>query len=204
MASQAPYGQGRQTQTHKLVLLGDMGTGKSSIVDRFCRNCFKEKTDPTIGAAFSQRSVSVESMTVKFEIWDTAGQERYKSLAPMYYRGAEAVVVVYQIQSMESFNNAKQWVSRLEQDAGRESGRTPVIALAGNKCDLPGERQVSREQAEEYADSKGLIFRETSAKKDINVELIFEEIARKMPTKEPQRSALVDISQQQGGSSCCK
>merc|ERR1711906_30660 len=97
----------------KLVLLGDMGAGKSSLVLRFVKGQFLDYQESTIGAAFLTQTVAVNDATVKFEIWDTAGQERYHSLAPMYYRGAAAAIVVYDITNKESFNGAKSWVKEL-------------------------------------------------------------------------------------------
>ncbi|CAN6481759.1 unnamed protein product [Victoria cruziana] len=99
----------------KLVLLGDMGTGKSSLVLRFVKGQFYEFQESTIGAAFFTQTVAVEGRSVKFEIWDTAGQERYHSLAPMYYRGAAAAIVVYDMTNPDSFDRAKKWVEELRQ-----------------------------------------------------------------------------------------
>lgn len=92
-------------------------------------------------AAFLTQTVPVSDCTVKFEIWDTAGQERYHSLAPMYYRGAAAAIVVYDITSQESFARAKSWVKELQ----RQGSPDVVIALAGNKIDRDEERKVSAE-----------------------------------------------------------
>merc|ERR1719367_1287817 len=161
----------------KLVLLGDMGTGKSSLVLRFVKGQFFEYQESTIGAAFLTQTVSVNDTTVKFEIWDTAGQERYHSLAPMYYRGAAAAIVVYDITSPSSFNRAKTWVKELQ----RQGSPEVVIALAGNKLDREQERQVSADEARQYADENGLSFIETSAKTNINVRELFLAIARKLP-----------------------
>lgn len=86
----------------KLVLLGDSAVGKSSLVLRFVRGQFFEYQESTIGAAFLTQTVALNDTTVKFEIWDTAGQERYHSLAPMYYRGAAAAIVVYDITNRVS------------------------------------------------------------------------------------------------------
>merc|ERR1711871_1001265 len=113
----------------KLVLLGDSAVGKSSLVLRFVRGQFFEYQESTIGAAFLTQNVSLNDYTVKFEIWDTAGQERYHSLAPMYYRGAAAAVVVYDITNSDSFARAKSWVKELQ----RQGSPSIVIALAGNK-----------------------------------------------------------------------
>ncbi|KAK6127560.1 hypothetical protein DH2020_038718 [Rehmannia glutinosa] len=123
------------------VLLGDMGAGKSSLVIRFVKGQFLEFQESTIGAAFFSQSVSVNNATVKFEIWDTAGQERYHSLAPMYYRGAAAAIIVYDITSSDSFGRAKKWVQELQ----KQGNPNMVMALAGNKCDLEDKRNVTAE-----------------------------------------------------------
>lgn len=102
------------TVHYKLVLLGDASVGKSCLVVRFCRGEFYEYQEPTIGAAFMTQTVNLKDVNIKFEIWDTAGQERYRSLAPMYYRGAAAAVVVYDITSADSFAGAKRWITELK------------------------------------------------------------------------------------------
>ncbi|KAK8866130.1 hypothetical protein IAR55_001281 [Kwoniella newhampshirensis] len=119
----------------KLVLLGEAAVGKSSLVLRFCQGDFNENTSPTIGAAFLTQKCRLESRIVKFEIWDTAGQERFHSLAPMYYRNAQAAVVVYDITKASSLEKAKAWVKELQ----RQANANIVIALVGNKVDLVSE-----------------------------------------------------------------
>lgn len=93
-----------RTCQFKLVLLGESSVGKSSLVLRFVKGQFHEFQESTIGAAFLTQTVQIDDTTVKFEIWDTAGQERYHSLAPMYYRGAQAAIVVYDITNKETFH----------------------------------------------------------------------------------------------------
>uniref|UniRef100_A0A8C6V967 RAB5B, member RAS onco family n=2 Tax=Elapidae TaxID=8602 RepID=A0A8C6V967_NAJNA len=99
-----PNGQSQASKIcqFKLVLLGESAVGKSSLVLRFVKGQFHEYQESTIGAAFLTQSVCLDDTTVKFEIWDTAGQERYHSLAPMYYRGAQAAIVVYDITNQEA------------------------------------------------------------------------------------------------------
>lgn len=113
--AQRPNGasQGRICQ-FKLVLLGESAVGKSSLVLRFVKGQFHEYQESTIGAAFLTQTLSMEDSEVKFEIWDTAGQERYNSLAPMYYRGAQAAIVVYDILNQDSFQRAQTWVNELQ------------------------------------------------------------------------------------------
>ncbi|XP_028768744.1 ras-related protein RHN1-like [Neltuma alba] len=163
---------GHNNLNAKLVLLGDMGAGKSSLVLRFVKGQFLEFQESTIGAAFFSQTLAVNDATVKFEIWDTAGQERYHSLAPMYYRGAAAAIIVYDITSADSFTRARKWVQELQ----KQGNPNMVMALAGNKADLEDKRQVTAEEARVYAEENGLFFMETSAKTAANVNDIFYEI----------------------------
>ena len=161
-----------QPLTVKLVLLGDSRVGKSSVVIRFVKNEFDQYKFPTIGATFLTQSVSVGDYLVKFEIWDTAGQEKYRSLAPLYYRGASAALVVYDITNRESFENARKWIEEVQ----TQEGSHVVIGLAGNKVDLSANRKVSTEEGSEFAKQKNFIFFETSAKNSTNIKEIFQSI----------------------------
>jgi Ras-related protein Rab-5C len=125
-----------------------------------------------VAAAFLTQTVALNDTTVKFEIWDTAGQERYHSLAPMYYRGAAAAIVVYDITSPDSFARAKSWVRELQ----RQGNPNIVIALAGNKSDLASKRKVEPDEARAYAEENNIMFMETSAKTASNVNELFVQI----------------------------
>lgn len=185
----------------KLVLLGDAAVGKSCLVVRFVRDEFFEFQEPTIGAAFLTQTVGLEDATVKFEIWDTAGQERYRSLAPMYYRGAATAIVVYDITDPDSFSGAKSWVKELQ----RRGDPNVVIALAGNKADLENRRKVPLEEAEAYAEENGILHLVTSAKDGTNVKSLFVEIAKKLPKNPPQpeRDSFPILPQEEETKSCC-
>merc|ERR1712057_27474 len=154
--------------------LGEAAVGKSSIVLRFVKDEFSLGSESTIGAAFLTAQIDInERQTVKYEIWDTAGQERFHSLAPMYYRGAQAAIVVYDITSPSSFERAKAWVSELQVEGNPDV----VIALAGNKADMEDSRAISEGQGKVYAEKLGLVFMECSAKTKLG--LVFMECSAK-------------------------
>ncbi|XP_018415436.1 PREDICTED: ras-related protein Rab-17 [Nanorana parkeri] len=158
---------------YKLVLLGSSDVGKSSMVLRYLRDEFLDTTCTTGCAFFSQR-VYVQEKTLDFEIWDTAGQERYHSVCHLYYRGASAAMLVYDITSKETFLRAQLWLQELQKYISSEE---MVIAFVGNKTDLNSERKVSLEDAQAFAEQERLLFMETSAKTGEGVKEVFEAIA---------------------------
>lgn len=182
----------RRVKGRKLVLLGQASVGKTSLVQRFVSNRFCDSIEATVGAAFSTQTVEVRGIDgprqVKFEIWDTAGQERFRSLAPMYYRNAACAVVVYDMTKVETFERAKEWVRELQASASAGI----VIGIAANKAD--SDEASSSSMARQFCEQEGIIFLETSAKSGLNVQRLFEEIARKLPEKEPEKETKPALS----------
>ena len=113
----------------KLLLIGDAGVGKSSILLRYTDNTFDEHLQSTIGVDFKVKVAVKEGKKIKLTIWDTAGQERYRSLAPMYYRGAKIAIIVYDITCRDSYKGAMSWIAEIKRKGNPEC----VIALVGNK-----------------------------------------------------------------------
>ncbi|KAG7830191.1 hypothetical protein KL920_001829 [Ogataea angusta] len=167
-------------------------------IDEFVKDSFTDSRESTIGAAFLTQTIQIDAnTTVKFEIWDTAGQERYRSLASMYYRNAQAALVVYDITQESSLDKAKYWIKELQKQAS--SGI--VIALVGNKLDLEEERKISKDEAQAFANELGLMYAEVSAKTGERVKDCFRDIALKLPLEEKlsqqgqRRRRTVDLNQ---------
>ncbi|KAL6074689.1 putative mitochondrial ras-related protein rab-5 [Balamuthia mandrillaris] len=177
----------------KIVLLGDTGVGKTSLALRFVQDSFSSRTAPTVGAAFLTKVLLIEDCKIKLRIWDTAGQERFRSLAPMYYRGACAAVLVYDITREESYRKMCEWVEELHINLSEDI----VKIVVGNKYDLEKYRNVPRNKAESFAKSIGaLAYIETSAKTGEGVEEVFTQLAHRlnekrmsMPLDSPETSA---------------
>ena len=165
---------------YKIIFLGDQYVGKSSILNRFYQDKFEPDYQATIGLDFHSKNTEINGESIRLLLYDTAGQEKFKSLIPMYIRDANIILVVYDITVKESFIHTEHWVNETK-DLRREDA---IFVLIGNKTDLEDKRQVTSKEAEDFANEKGFIFHEVSAKNGDGVEdlfnnKIFPEMARK-------------------------
>lgn len=160
----------------KILMVGDSGVGKSSLLLRFTDDTFSENFISTIGVDFKIRTVNHEGRVIKMQIWDTAGQERFRTITSSYYRGAHGVILVYDVTDQVSFNNARQWLTEIERYA---CGHV-VKLLVGNKCDLTTKRVVDQLTGKEFADQFNLPFLEASAKDGSNVETAFRTLVKEI------------------------
>lgn len=165
----------RKIRTEKIVMLGAASTGKTSIVNRFAHDRFSQTSESTIGAAFVSKILKTGDREVKLEIWDTGGSEKYRSLAPMYYRDTHAAIIVFDLTSSTTLDDAKIWLDEL-----RERGPPRVVvACAANKADLEGQRQIDAEKVREFAEKNEIQFvEETSALSGQNVDVLFRNVAK--------------------------
>ena len=132
---------------------------------RFTDNTFSDNYITTIGVDFKIKTLEIESKSAKLQIWDTAGQERFKNIISSYYKGAQGVMLVYDITDIDSFECLNSWLIEIEKNAPKNVYKI----LVGNKCDLENERKIKIEQGEEFARQYGMKFFETSAKDSTNV-----------------------------------
>eukprot|EP01107_Rhizomastix_libera_P002880 TRINITY_DN14_c0_g1_i1.p1 TRINITY_DN14_c0_g1~~TRINITY_DN14_c0_g1_i1.p1 ORF type:complete len:197 (-),score=37.62 TRINITY_DN14_c0_g1_i1:44-634(-) len=158
-----------------VIIVGDEQTGKSSILSRFTNNEFSEGYNSTVGVDFGTKNVDAGYKVVKLQIWDTAGQERFRSITRSYYHGASCIMIAFDVTNRNSFLNVERWV---EESNPPRSSDDAIRILIGNKIDLP--REVTREEAQEHAEGKGLLYLECSAKDGTNVDSAFLEIAQQL------------------------
>lgn len=167
----------------KLLLIGDSGVGKTSILFKFSEDTFSPAFISTIGIDFKIRTIEVDGKKIKLQVWDTAGQERFRTITTAYYRGAMGIMLVYDVSNLKSFENISNWIRNIEMHATQDV----ELMILGNKCDIADKRQVSKEKGEQLALQHSIKFMETSAKANINIEEAFVTLARDIKLKMEKR-----------------
>ena len=197
----------------KILLVGDSGVGKSSILLQFTDGYFNENLGSTIGVDFRIKVMEVEDSygkkkKVKATIWDTAGQERFRTLTSAYYRGAQGVIFVYDVSRKESFEELESWLNEVTTYAA-DGGKSLVKVLLGNKIDR-NPHQVKKAKAQMWAEDKGMLFLQSSAKTTEGITNVFEEVCKKivespdllMRMAEARKTSQINVkSANKGG--CC-
>jgi small GTP-binding protein len=159
----------------KLLIVGESGVGKTCMLLRFADNTFEGDFLSTIGVDFKVKEMVLDSKKIKLQIWDSAGQERFRNITNSYYRNSNGIIIVYDVTSRDSFDKVTDWI----QEVRRYVPTVPLIVV-GNKCDLIEKRQVPTETGEELGQKQGIIFLETSAKTNTNIDAAFEELSKKL------------------------
>ena len=154
----------------KVLLLGDSDVGKSSLILRYTDETFNSKLVNSIGVDFKMKKREIDGKIIKVQIWDTAGHERFRSITYSYYRGANSIIIVFDLSDKKSFISITEWLKQIEKHAKENVFKF----LVGNKSDLEDERQVAYEEAKQYADEHDLPYIETSAKNGININELFD------------------------------
>ena len=167
----------KDLETLKIVLIGESGVGKTSIISQFIDQIFQNDQQSTIGGTFSTKTIKCgNGKILKLEIWDTAGQERYRSVTKMFYKDANAAILVYDITNKFSFEELqKYWIEQVKES----SPRNIILAIVANKSDLIEYEQVDEGTARQFAKDNDALFAVTSAKQISTVESLFLDIAKK-------------------------
>ena len=159
----------------KLILVGESGVGKTSIISRYL-NKYEEKIEPTLGAYFSNKTIICDGYQINFEIWDTAGQEQYRSINALFYKDASICLMVYDITNRSSFDSIKDYWYESVKESGNEG---IIFGIAGNKNDLFEDEEVNESEAREYSDSINACFKLTSAQLNTSIDDIFRMLGEK-------------------------
>jgi small GTP-binding protein len=166
-----------EPESIKVVLVGESGVGKTSIIQQFTTKKFDPHRETSLSAQFISKTVNFQDLgkEIKFDIWDTVGQEKYRSLAKIFYKDAKVIVFVYDITTEYSFNELKNYW--YEETRSNTDG-SPILAVVGNKIDLYKDQKVSNNDGKEFAEKIGAIFQTTSAQSDSGISTLFDNIGK--------------------------
>ena len=154
----------------KILLIGDSGVGKTSVKLRYTKNVFHEEFLNSIGVDFKSKDLNIDGRKVKLQIWDTAGQERFRTITTSYYRGAHAIVIVFDLTKRETYEHVQKWMN----DINRFAKENVLKLIIGNKSDLTNEVKVSYEEVRALASQMKATYFSVSAKKNENINEFFE------------------------------
>eukprot|EP00823_Brevimastigomonas_motovehiculus_P000465 TRINITY_DN10580_c0_g1_i1.p1 TRINITY_DN10580_c0_g1~~TRINITY_DN10580_c0_g1_i1.p1 ORF type:complete len:218 (+),score=25.62 TRINITY_DN10580_c0_g1_i1:36-689(+) len=161
----------------KLLLIGNSGVGKTSLLLQFTDDNFSNSVRSTVGVDLKKKMIKMRDKTIKACIWDTAGQERFRTMTSAYYRGAHGIIIVYDVTDRESFENVRDWIKEIDLYSTNEDA---VKLMVGNKIDKNSERKVSKEEALAFSRSHSMMYLESSAKTKVGVQQAFEELIQKI------------------------
>uniref|UniRef100_A0A8C4Q5Y9 Ras-related protein Rab-12 n=1 Tax=Eptatretus burgeri TaxID=7764 RepID=A0A8C4Q5Y9_EPTBU len=175
----------------QLILIGDRGVGKTSLLERFTGGAFTENCKSTVGVDFKIRTIDVGDKKIRLQIWDTAGQERFNSITSAYYRNAKGILIVYDLTKRETFEELGKWMKMVDKYASEDAD----LLLVGNKLDREMEREVRRDEGEKFARQYcGMRFCESSAKDNSNVDDLFHRLVEDVVRKVSVLSLLLLLS----------
>ena len=170
-------GASSSIDNYKIVLIGDINVGKTSILSRFRYGSFESDYMPTLGIDFFSKNLFFEDKTIRLILWDTAGQERFRSLIPSYLKNADCIIIVFDITNKESFLSLNKWLT----DAKNNASENTIYVICGNKIDLKERRTVNENEINEYIKKNtGVIYMECSAKNGQGIKDLFNVIAKNL------------------------
>ena len=174
---------------YKLVFIGDINVGKTSILSRFIYGSYDNSYMPTVGIDFFSKNLFFEDKTIRLILWDTAGEERFRSLIPSYLKNADCIIIVFDITNKESFNSLSHWI----QDANNNSSEESIKILVGNKIDLENKRTITKQEIDEYINEHQILYNECSAKNGKGIIELFNRIAENLGEKKFAKSEDINI-----------
>ena len=186
----------------RILIVGDSGVGKSCILVRFTQGIFTTSTDLTIGVDFATKTIQLNNKQIKLQVWDTAGQEGFRSITRSFYRNADGIFLVFNVNNRKTFENCESWISEIRNNSPPDV----LIYLLGNQCDVPSTKEVTIDQANNFVKSKGLNgYIETSAKEGLGINdaftdfcgQIYKKVGHKNPTVEKPQVMKLQLAESQ-------
>ena len=169
------YNTNKQIYNLKIIVLGDISVGKTSVINRFISNTFSDEYKTTINCEFQKKELDIDGETgANLQIWDTAGEERFMAVTKQYYNDSHGVMVIYDLTSKETFVKMNKWIKNVKDNAPKDI----VIMVVGNKSDLIGEKIDLGDELTPFKNQ--YLYREVSAKNGNNVSLAFEELTQRI------------------------
>ena len=188
---------------YRIVLIGNSYVGKTALIMRYVNKAIEDHYQETIGAAFHTFQSKINDKQYTFQVWDTAGQEKYRSLGPVYYRNAQAAILVFDLTERQSFLDLPEWIKEFRGTAGNN----PLIFIVGNKADLEDQIKVEQDEISKFAEKEGYIFFITSAVSGLNVDFLFqtiaEQIVRASQCNQPRIETDINLNHKKQNKSCC-
>ena len=182
-------GAAASINNYKIVVLGDINVGKTSILSRFRYGTFEASYMPTLGIDFFTKNLFYEDKTIRLILWDTAGQERFRSLIPTYLKNADCIIIVYDITNKESFYSLNHWLKSAKDNTVEET----IFIICGNKIDLKEKRTITNEEINEYIKKNNLIYVECCAKNGDGIKELFNTIAQNLGESNFAKSEYINI-----------
>ena len=162
---------------YKVLLLGDTTVGKTCFLMKYTDKTFQDVHISTIGLDYRLKSMTLKSgKNIKLQIWDTAGQDRFRAITKNYYKGANGIILIYDVTNPKTYDNVKNWVTQIREEASPNV----VVYLCGNKIDMKEDRKVKEEDGNKLAEEFGFPFNETSARDGININETFEDLVERI------------------------
>ena len=183
----------------KLLIIGESGVGKTALLVRYTDDSFSQNHINTIGIDFKIKVLDMEGKHIKLQIWDTAGQERFRTITKTYYKGAQGIILTFDVTDQDSFKNIGNWIKQIEANAQNSA----IKVLVGNKCDKP-DRVVTPEEGNKLAADYNMKYLETSAKANQNVTEVFEYVTSEILNSLHKMTQVKSVYIKKGGNAKIK
>ena len=190
-AQSAPFNKNKQTYTLKIIVLGNIAVGKTSVIRRYITNTFSDEHKTTIGCEYKKKTIEIDGETnANLQIWDTAGEEKFMSVTKQYYNDSNGAMIIYDLTKRDTFQKVSQWIKDVKEIAPKDV----VIMVVGNKSDLSNEKVELGDELQPIKDN--YLYQDVSAKAGTNVSLAFENLALKIIEKLKERKEKGDKVEQ--------